>query len=663
MRFVQLLGLLASSVSLVRAVDLTGYEYIVVGSGAGGGPVAARLALAGHTTLLIEAGDDQGADVNYTVPAYNAKVSEDDKLSWNFFVRHYADDEQQARDWKTSYDTPNGTIYTGLDPPAGSVMKGTLYPRTGTLGGCTAHNALIAVYPHQSDFEYIANLTGDASWAPDNMRTYFEKLERNQYLTTDVAGHGYNGWLATETAPLSIVLEDVQLLSMLTGGAWALGNLTGGVIDLATLVAGDLNADTLSRDQDPAYYQIPLSTNDASRNGAREFVVAVRDAVNANGTKKYPLDVRLNSHVTKVVFDTSTSPPTATGVEFLDGQHLYSASPLSGKADSGTAGTATASREVIVAGGVYNSPQLLKLSGVGPKDELESFGIPVVVDLPGVGTNLQDHYEISVNSKVPANWTAFDGCTWSFDGEADACLEQWNTSAPGERGTYSSAGLAATMLYKSSVAQDDSYDVFAFGGPVNFRGYFPGYSYNATKLHDWFSWAILKAHPRNRAGSVTLRSADPLDMPEIVFNYFQDGADEDLQALYEAIELARDAYDRQLVPTIESLPGNSTDTEDSIKQYVRDGTWGHHASSTCPIGTDDDEFAVLDSSFRVRGVSGLRVVDASVYPRIPGTFTAVSTYMVAEKAADVILAGLSNSTSTNSTTISRRFAKNISLRH
>lgn len=186
MRVTGWFGLTAACAGLVRAVDLTGYEYIVVGSGAGGGPLAARLALAGHRTLLIEAGDDQGtgANVNYSVPAYNAKASEDQQLAWNFFVRHYADDARQARDWKTSYDLPGpgAGIYTGLNPPAGSTMKGTLYPRTGTLGGCTAHNALIAVYPHRSDFEYLASLTGDKSWGPDNMRKYFVRLEKNQYL-------------------------------------------------------------------------------------------------------------------------------------------------------------------------------------------------------------------------------------------------------------------------------------------------------------------------------------------------------------------------------------------------------------------------------------------------------------------------------------------------
>lgn len=663
----RVIGALAASTLLFPltslAVDLEGYDYIVVGSGAGGGPLAARLALAGHSTLLLEAGDDQGNNENYTIPAYSAKSSEDGALAWNFFVRHYADDERQARDFKTTYETPDGGDYTGLDPPAGSTMKGTLYPRTGTLGGCTAHNALIAVYPHRSDFEYIATLTGDSSWGPDSMREYFVRMEKNQYLLPGQAGHGYDGWLGTETAPLSIVLEDPQLLSMLTGGAFALGNLTNNVINIGTLLAGDANADTEARDKEPAYYQIPLSTNDAHRTGSREFVVAVRDAKNDDGSKRYPLEVRLNSHVTKVTFDETVSPPRATGVEFLDGQYLYRASPRSSASNTGTPGTAKADKEVIVAGGVYNSPQLLKLSGVGPADELKQFGIPVISDLPGVGTNLQDHYEISVQGRIPSNFSAFDGCTFGYSGPSDPCVERWETPVLGDRGIYSSSGLAATMFYKSTTTADDSYDIFAFGGPVNFRGYFPNYAYNATIDHDWFSWAILKAHPRNTAGTVKLTSADPLDVPAVTFNYFDTGSGEyakDLQALYEAVELARDAFDRQAVDVTEVLPGPDVQSQEAIEQYAKDVAWGHHASSTCPIGADDDPLAVLDSKFRVRGVQGLRVVDASVYPRIPGTFTAVSTYMVAEKAADDILAA-ANSTASNSTATAARVRRSVRL--
>jgi len=641
MRFQQLLAPVAALATLAAAVDLTGYEFVVVGSGAGGGPLAARLALAGHKTLLLEAGDDQGASLNYTVPSFSAKVSEDENLAWNFFARHYADEERQARDFKTSYETSDGSIYTGLSPPADSKMLGTLYPRTGTLGGCTAHNALIAVYPHQSDFEFIAQLTGDSSWSAENMRSYFTKMEKNQYLLPGQPGHGYDGWLTTENAPLSIVLQDPMLLSMLSGGAFALGNETNSIINLETLIAGDANADTKTRDTQPAVYQIPISTDDAHRTGSREFVVAVRDAKKEDGSKMYPLDVRLNCHVTKIVFDESVTPPRATGVEFLDGQYLYKASPKSSGA-SGTAGSATASREVIVAGGVYNSPQLLKLSGVGPSEELTKHDIAVIVDLPGVGTNLQDHYEITVQGKAPTDFSALNGCTFDAS-ENDKCLDRWENPIAGDRGLYSSPGLAATMFYKSSATENDEYDIFAFGGPINFRGYFPQYSVNITAEHDMFSWAILKAHPRNTAGTVTLRSSDPLDVVDINFNYFDTGAGDfaaDVQALTEAVELARDAFERQVVPITEVLPGANVQSKEEIADYIKDTAWGHHASSTCPIGSDDDAMAVLDSSFRVRGTAGLRVVDASVYPRIPGTFTAVSTYMVAEKAADVILSQL-----------------------
>jgi choline dehydrogenase len=331
---------------------LTGYEYIIIGSGAGGGPVAARLALAGHKTLLIEAGDDQGANVNYTVPAYQAKSTEDPALSWDFYVRHYEDDARQALDYKLTYNTPDGTEYTGLDPPSGSTIKGVLYPRTGTLGGCTAHNALVSVYPDQSDFNNIAKLTGDASWESANIRKYFVKMEKNNYLAPLAPGHGYSGWLGISEAPLTLAL-DPKILAMLTGAALALGNVTRTIINLATALLGDPNADSVVRDQTPALYQMPISTQGGQRNGIRDFLVSVANAKDSSGKKKYPLDIRMNCFATKVTFDTTVSPPKANGVEFLDGEHLYRASPLSRNAAAGTPGSATASREVIVSGGSY----------------------------------------------------------------------------------------------------------------------------------------------------------------------------------------------------------------------------------------------------------------------------------------------------------------------
>ena len=305
----------------------------------------------------------------------------------------------------------------------------------------------------------------------------------------------------------------------------------------------------------PALYQIPLASKNRKRNGSREFIVQVRDAKNADGTQKYPLHVKLNTHVTRVTFAHGESgKPIANGVEYLEGKHLYRASKLSATADPGKPGSAKASREVIISGGSYNSPQILKLSGIGPAHELQHFGIKVVKDLPGVGTNLQDHYETSVQARFKNDFPVLEGCTFGFSGSPDPCLDEWKVS-PRLGVTYDSSGFAGSAFFKSSTTPDGNYDVFAFGGPVNFRGYFPDYSVNATIDHDMWSWALLKGHPRNKAGFVKLRSADPLDVPEINFNFFNEGAEEDLQAIYESITFARDAFARQPIPYEEVLPG------------------------------------------------------------------------------------------------------------
>ncbi len=114
----------------------------------------------------------------------------------------------------------------------------------------------------------------------------------------------------------------------------------------------------------------------------------------------------------------------------------------------------------------------------------------------------------------------------------------------------------------------------------------------------------------------------------------------DLQTITESINIARWAFGNQSVSFTETLPGASVQGTEGIQEYIKNTAWGHHCSCTCAIGADGDPMAVLDSSFRVRGVESLRVVDASVYPKIPGTFTLLSTYVVGEKAADIILSQL-----------------------
>ncbi|HLZ34705.1 MAG TPA: hypothetical protein VKP13_11850, partial [Nitrospira sp.] len=172
----------------------TEFDYIVIGSGAGGGPVAANLAEAGYTVLLLEAGSEQ-ENADYSVPAFHPLSTEDQDLQWNYFIRHYANDGRQNNDTKRDKGG-----------------KGIWYPRAGTLGGCTAHNAMITVYPHESDWDRIAQLTGDESWSSEKMRKYFQLVERCQYSSRTwdfVTGgrHGFQGWLPTER-PRQETLEE-----------------------------------------------------------------------------------------------------------------------------------------------------------------------------------------------------------------------------------------------------------------------------------------------------------------------------------------------------------------------------------------------------------------------------------------------------------------------
>jgi choline dehydrogenase len=159
------------------------------------------------------------------------------------------------------------------------------------------------------------------------------------------------------------------------------------------------------------------------------------------------------------------------------------------------------------------------------------------------------------------------------------------------------------------------------------------------KRKDHLTWAIVKAHTNNSAGIIRLKSNDPLETPEIKFHYFEEGNDEkkeDLDAVVTAVKLVRKMNKGNRAIQEEITPGPKFG-DDRIPEWVNSRAWGHHASCSCQMGPKDDPDAVVDSRFRVIGTKGLRIVDASVFPRIPGFFIVTPIYMISEKAADVII--------------------------
>jgi choline dehydrogenase-like flavoprotein len=249
-----------------------------------------------------------------------------------------------------------------------------------------------------------------------------------------------------------------------------------------------------------------------------------------------------------------------------------------------------------------------------------------------VGKNLQDRYEVAVVNRMnfPA-WDVYKGVKFNSD---DPQFREWKTI---RQGVYATNGSVLSVFKRSPVAEGPA-DLFCMALLTKFQGYYPGYSKSFAKDLNYLTWVVLKAHTRNRAGEVTLRSIDPRAVPQIDFHYFKEGGDKDLAAIVDGIKFVRKLASglKREGLLVEEQPGDEIEDDEQITMFVRKNAWGHHASCTCAIGPRD-EGGVLTSDFRVHGTEKLRVADASVFPKIPGVFIASAVYMVGEKAADVIL--------------------------
>lgn len=241
--------------------------------------------------------------------------------------------------------------------------------------------------PNDADWDEIAKITGDRSWSHENMRKYLVKLEKVHYNST--SKHGHSGWLdMTMLDPGYTTSADAKQLSELAAQAAGFD-----ITATSSLLQRDMNGNQPNRDNLVGPFGGVSHINPNGRRSSPGYYA--RDTANEG---KYPLTISLDTLATKILFDKTSPKPKAVGIEYLQGKSLYSADPRYNAADKGITGKVFASREVIISGGAFNSPQLLLLSGIGPYKQLKKFNIPPVVDLPGVGRSMADNYEAGILS-------------------------------------------------------------------------------------------------------------------------------------------------------------------------------------------------------------------------------------------------------------------------
>ncbi len=642
------------------------FDFIIVGSGAGGGPLAAGLAKSGFTVLLIEAGGTS-SNVMSDTPVFHAKASEDKLLNWSFFSKMYGDESRFK-----SFERLNSKFQ--------KKEEGIYYPRASGLGGCTRVNALINLYPDVADWNNLSKKLGDdPRFSASEMAKVYHRIQ---------AGHSKDGWLKLSQASQKTLIKDRFLIrvalaafaadgfdskgalkdllmglhinpnklmsalpnssqNLLSLGFDALETLDGAAVE--TIRKKILQDESFKLNpNDPGYanlahkvngiFNIPFNATDGIRNGVREYIIETE------ANKQNQLFIKPYSLCTRILFD-SLDKTKAIGIEFIEGAHAYKADVMNqDQASSSYVRKAAFAGEIILSGGAFNTPQLLMLSGVGPDAHLPS-SIPRIKNLPGVGKNLQDRYEVTVVSELKEPLETLKDCTFARDNDfnSDPCWQDYLKDPKNH--IYGTNGVALSMIRRST-AEKPTPDLAVFGIPGYFKGYYPGYAADTIpqKVGDpnYFTWSILKGHTKNHAGEVKLKSDDPKDTPNINFKYFHDennGLTEDLHAVFNGLKIARNINSKMGSKYFkdEVYPGSKIQSEQDLKSWIMKEAWGHHASCTNKMGLASDPMAVVDQNFKVHGLQNLRIVDASVFPDIPGLFIMLPTLMMSEKAKEIIL--------------------------
>jgi choline dehydrogenase len=445
------------------------------------------------------------------------------------------------------------------------------WPRGKTLGGSSAINAMLYVRGHASDYDHWRQL-GNEGWSYDEVLPFFKKAENHEGGANDFHGVGGPLNVANQTDPLTI------------NGAFLNAGVQSGY---------EINSDFNGARQDGVgYYQV-TQKNQQRWSTASAYL---RPAVERNRNN---VQVISNALVERIILDKTR----AMGVRYQ----------VAGQDE-----VARCSREIILCGGAVNSPQLLMLSGIGPADHLKSIGIAPLHDLPGVGGNLQDHLDAALLQFCKT------GDTYDRSNKLWALYQYVkNKKGPGTSPIAESGGFVRTQPGLSAP------DVQFHFLPVLVI------DHGRTQLKkNGYSLHICTLRPESR-GTIRLKSTDPKKHPLIDANYLAER--KDLDTLIAGVKIGREMFATSAFDPYradELQPGAAVKTDAEIEQWIRAKCETiYHPVGTCKMGPDNDAMAVVDHRCRVRGLQGLRVVDASVMPTLVGGNTNAPTIMIAERVA------------------------------
>lgn len=589
-------------------------DYVVVGAGAAGSVIAARLAEDGsRSVIVLEAGPDNTADPTVALTA---------KYPFLFDMPAEVGPYPSPSHWGFS-TKQNGKDYC--------------YPRGTGLGGSTNHHAAVDGRGSPRIYDEWARLTGDDRWSYDRLLPFFRKMENFDVPHVDESVHGRDGWLHIKRAKLERGFHpDLLHVAMQEHGMPFRHDFYSDPRNCAGI----------------GWCDMQVHQDGRRSNAAVDLLLPTLEKTRANGWNN--LQVLPDMLVTRVVVEEGR----AVGVDAIQAPRAYKAD-VAYRSESRTASTVrvVARKEVILCGGAINTPQVLMLSGIGPRDHLTQHGITVVKDLPGVGRHLQDHVEVchvfhmkNLPDKLwrwQSTFLAGAGAEFAANADPSSFTENyiplvfdWFSGVDAPDPLHPDLHVHVFNAY----FRDFNLNPNRWADPDPLKGSFlPQFltqvDPSAPKAFVTFLIECVKPGPTD--GHIALWSSDPTEPPVIDLGLHS--ADADLTRVAKGMMLMREIMAHPILRRYEAeevLPGPSCATEEALKDYLRRySSFGHHISGTAKMGRPSDPLAVVDSECRVFGVNGLRIADTSVFPEIPSYNTSRPAYLVGEVLGDLMTNG------------------------